>query len=128
METSSYMRVNETLLAPGGHNCPDGYAWAENVSGHGAATLSLIRMVEIDGRRLFHDVRMQFMTPANYLQSVLSETPKQKRMAPSTVTPSPVPKKNTNNHKMPVEILVERLQHGSRHGLKKGWYCELEMI
>jgi hypothetical protein len=27
---------------------------------------------------------------------------------------------------MPVEILVERLQHGSRHGLKKGWYCAQE--
>jgi hypothetical protein len=42
-----------------------------------------------------------------------------KGMAPSTVTPSPVPMKKINDHKMPVEILVERLQHGSRHRFER---------
>jgi hypothetical protein len=37
-----------------------------------------------------------------------------------------MPKRKTNNRKMPVEILVERLQHGSRHRLKKGRYCDQE--
>jgi hypothetical protein len=83
--------------------------------------LSSIQMVEVYsyGGSLFHDVRMLFMTSATYLGSELAETPKRKRMAPSMVTPSPMPKKKPNNRKMSVEILVERLQHGSRHSLKK---------
>jgi hypothetical protein len=44
-------------------------------------------------------------------------------MPPSTVTPSPIPKKKSNNCKMPpVEIMVEMLQHGSKYTLKKGCY------
>jgi hypothetical protein len=81
-------------------------------------------MDPLDSGRLFHLVRMQFLTPATPLQ--IPETLKQKRSAPSTVTPSPVPKKKSNNHKMPVEVLVEKLQHGSRHSMKKGWYCDQE--
>jgi hypothetical protein len=107
------------------HNRPDGYAFIKQVRGHGAATLSSIQMVEVYGGSLFHDVRMQCMTPATFLGSELAGAPKRKRMA-STVAPSPIPKKKTNNRKMPVEILVERLQHGSRYRLKKGWYCAQE--
>jgi hypothetical protein len=113
-----------------GHNRPDGYAFVKQVRGHGAAnTLSSIQMVEVYGGSLFHDVRIQFMTPATFPGSELAETPMRKRMAPSSaVTPSPIPKKITSNRKMPVEILVERLQHGSRHRLKKGWYFGQERI
>jgi hypothetical protein len=56
------------------------------------------------------------MTPATFLGSELAETLKRKIMASSTVTTSPIPKKKTNNRKMPVETLVERLQHGSHTG------------
>jgi hypothetical protein len=124
-------RVGEYVRVKGdtspGHNRPDGYAFIKQVRGHGAATLSSIQMVEVYGGNLFRDVRMQFMTPATFLGSEIAATPKRKRMAPSsTVTPSPISKKKPNNHKMPVEILVERLEHGSRHGLKKGWYRDQE--
>jgi hypothetical protein len=50
-----------------GHNRPDGYAFIEQVRGVGAATLSSIRMREVYGGRLFHDVPMQSMTPAPFL-------------------------------------------------------------
>jgi hypothetical protein len=78
------------------HNRPDDYAFVEGVRGHGAATLSSIKMVEeVYGGSKFHYVTMRSMTPAKFLGSELTETPKRKRMAPSsTATPSPIKEEN----------------------------------
>jgi hypothetical protein len=52
-----------------GHNHPDWCAGVNGSRGHGAATLSSIKRVEVYGGYLYHDVRMRFKTPATYLGS-----------------------------------------------------------
>ena len=107
-----------------------GFGFVMKATGVGSATIVEVKYdMAYDGGAMHKGVPFSATTVAIYGQNFETKTTR-KRSAPWLYTETdeePLPKKEKKQ--LPIEVLIEKLQHGARYSRKKGWHRDdLELM